>query len=63
MDNKTFAAAMRQEAERFEDIVLVTKEQFLRIADRIEASEDPKGTAPFCGVVLNESYGSETEKC
>ena len=47
MDNKTFAAAMRQEAERFEDIVLVTKEQFLRIADRIEASADPKGTGEF----------------
>ena len=47
MDNKTFAVRMRQEAERFEDIVLVTKEQFLRIADRIEASPDPVGTGDY----------------
>lgn len=52
MDNKTFAAVMRQEAERFEDIVLVTKEQFLRIADRVEASPDPKGTETYKEIQL-----------
>lgn len=49
MDNKTFAARMREEAERFEDIVLVDKAQFLRIAERIEASPDPIGTAEYVG--------------
>lgn len=49
VDNKTFAARMREEAERFEDIVLVDKAQFLRIAERIEASPDPIGTAEYVG--------------
>lgn len=53
MDNKTFAAAMRQEAEKWENIIPVTKEQWLQIADRIEVSPDPKGTEPFKGLVLN----------
>ena len=49
MDNKTFAVAMRQEAEKWADIMLVSQELWLQIADRIEASPDPKGTKPFVG--------------
>ena len=47
MDNKTFAAAMRKESEKWADIIPVTKELWLQIADRIEASGDPKGSAEF----------------
>lgn len=53
MCNKEFAAAMRKESEKWKDIMLVTQELWLQIADRIEASPDPKGTEPFKGLVLN----------
>lgn len=54
MDNKAFAAAMRKEAQKWVDIIPVTKEQFLRIADRVEASADPKGMEPFKGFCYGE---------
>lgn len=50
MNNKEFAARMREEAEKWENIVPVSMEQWLRIADRIEASPDPAGAAPFRGL-------------
>lgn len=49
MSNKEYAARMRQEAGKWDEIVLVDKAEFLRIAERIEASADPKGSAEFKG--------------
>lgn len=49
MCNKEFASAMRQEAEKWADIMPVTKDLWLQIADRVEASPDPKGIKPFVG--------------
>lgn len=49
MNNKEYATAMRQEAENWMDLILVSKETWLKIADRIEASSDPKGVEPFRG--------------
>ena len=50
MSNTEYAAAMRREAEKWLDILPVTKEQWLRIADRIEVSQDPRGTEDFQGL-------------
>lgn len=41
MSNKEYAEAMRKEAEKWMDLMPVTKELWLQIADRVEASPDP----------------------
>lgn len=42
MTNKEYAAAMRQEADKWMQLLPVTKELWLQIADRIEVSPDPE---------------------
>ena len=41
MGNKEYAAEMRKAADNWMDLMLVTKELWLQIADRVEASPDP----------------------
>ena len=41
MGNKEYAAEMRMEADKWLDLMPVTKELWLQIADRVEASPDP----------------------
>ena len=41
MSNKEYAEEMRKAAENWNDIMPVTKELWLQVADRIEASPDP----------------------
>lgn len=42
MDNVTFAAAMRQEAEKRDDVFFVSEELLLQIAGRVYVSPDPE---------------------
>lgn len=41
MRNKDFAANMRNEADKWMDLMVVSKTLWLEIADRIESSPDP----------------------
>lgn len=41
MNNKEYAAVMRDEASKWADVMPVSKELWLQIADRIQNSPDP----------------------
>lgn len=50
MSNKEYAQKMREEAEKWSGYMPVKVELWLQIAERIEASPDPKGVQPFQGI-------------
>ena len=50
MSNAEYAAAMRKEAENRKGYMPITVELWLQLAERIEASPDPKGLADFRGI-------------
>ena len=53
LSNTEFAAIMREEAEKWDSAeIMVTTELWLQIADRVEASSDPKGTEPYKEIKL-----------